>query len=91
MIVNAVKKRFNSMYREVAPRVLEPLGRADVRAQLRTRPRRSGDATFKEVPLGVDPSQWPLDIDVQQTVNEANANPVTPGGLMKVYGNFCWL
>jgi hypothetical protein len=91
-IVNAVKKRFNSMYLVKWRLACLNLSVEQTFALnfKNTTPQILGDATFKEVPLGVDPSQWPLDIDVQQTVNEANANPVTPGGLMKVYGNFCW-
>ncbi len=48
------------------------------------------DGSFKGVPIGVDPSQWPLDINVQQTVADANNNPLYPGGTFKVYGDFCW-
>ena len=91
-IVNAVKKRFNSMY--VVKWRLSCLNLSVEQSFAlnfkNTTPQILGDSSFKEVPLGVDPSQWPLDIDVAQTVAEANANPVIPGGLMKVYGNFCW-
>lgn len=48
------------------------------------------DGSFKAVPIGVDPAQWPLDINVAQTKAEADANPVFPGGKFKVYGEFCW-
>jgi hypothetical protein len=55
-----------------------------------TTPQIIGDSTFKEVPIGVDPSSWPLDIDIAKTQAEANTNPVFPGGKMKVFGDFCW-
>lgn len=48
------------------------------------------DGSFKNVPIGVDPAQWPLDINVAQTKAEADTNPVYPGGKFKVYGEFCW-
>jgi len=55
-----------------------------------TRPMIVPDGTFKEVPLGIDPTQWPLDVDFAKTVQEAQANPLYPGGQFTVYGDFCW-
>lgn len=55
-----------------------------------TKPPIKPDASFQEVPIGVDPTQWPLDINVAQTKAEADANPLYPGGTVRVYGNFCW-
>ncbi len=55
-----------------------------------TSPPIKPDATFKEVPLGVNPTQWPLDLNLAQTKLEADANPLHPGGTFRVYGNFCW-
>ncbi|HRH00420.1 MAG TPA: hypothetical protein PLR99_29450 [Polyangiaceae bacterium] len=55
-----------------------------------TKPPIKPDATFKEVPLGVNPTQWPLDLNLAQTKLEADANPLYPGGTFRVYGNFCW-
>jgi hypothetical protein len=55
-----------------------------------TSPQIKGDASFQNVPIGVDPSQWPLSVDVAKTKAEAEANPVFPGGTFKVYGDFCW-
>jgi hypothetical protein len=48
------------------------------------------DGTFKDVPIGIDPTAWPLDINMAQTKAEADANPVHPGGTFRVYGDFCW-
>jgi hypothetical protein len=55
-----------------------------------TKPMITPDGTFKEVPLGVDPTQWPLDVDMQKTMEAATQNPLYPGGTFSVYGNFCW-
>jgi len=55
-----------------------------------TKPTIAPDGTFKDVPLGIDPTQWPLDIDAKKTADAANTNPVYPGGQFTVYGNFCW-
>ncbi len=48
------------------------------------------DGTFKDVPIGVDPTSWPLDINIAQTRAEAEANPIYPGGTFRVFGDFCW-
>ena len=42
------------------------------------------------MPLGIDPTQWPLDVDAKKTTDNAAANPIYPGGQVTVYGNFCW-
>ncbi len=55
-----------------------------------TKPPIKPDSTFKEVPIGVNPTQWPLDLNLAQTKLEADANPLYPGGTFRVYGNFCW-
>jgi FHA domain len=55
-----------------------------------TKPMITPDGTFKDVPLGIDPTQWPLDVDVKKTTEAATQNPVYPGGQLTVYGNFCW-
>jgi len=50
-----------------------------------------GDNTFKDVPVGIDPSTWPLDVNIQYTQDTAKAaGGVYPGGSFKVYGDFCW-
>jgi hypothetical protein len=55
-----------------------------------TNPAIKPDGTFENVPIGMDPSRWPLDVNVAQTKAEADANPIYPGGTFRVYGNFCW-
>ncbi|HET9955234.1 MAG TPA: FHA domain-containing protein, partial [Polyangiaceae bacterium] len=50
-----------------------------------------GDNSFKDVPIGIDPSTWPLDVNVEYTVDSAKRqNGVYPGGKFKVFGDFCW-
>ncbi|MDP9149518.1 MAG: hypothetical protein M3O36_06205, partial [Myxococcota bacterium] len=55
-----------------------------------THPTIAPDGTFKDVPLGMDPTQWPLDVDFAKTAQEAQTNPLYPGGQFTVYGDFCW-
>ena len=91
-ILKAVRDRFDAMY--VVKWRLSCL-EADVQQSFDlefagTSPPIKGDASFQHVPIGVDPSQWPLSIDVAKTKAEADANPVYPGGTFKVYGDFCW-
>jgi len=50
-----------------------------------------GDNTFKDVPVGIDPSTWPLDVNIQYTQDLAKSQGgVYPNGQFKVYGDFCW-
>jgi FHA domain len=50
-----------------------------------------GDASFEHVPLGIDPSAWPLDVDVALTRRKVEeAGGLFPGGTFKVFGHFCW-
>ncbi|WP_394848152.1 FHA domain-containing protein [Pendulispora brunnea] len=91
-IIGLVKQRFNSMY-IVRWRVscLNPTLEQTFSLQfMGGKTQIKGDASFKDVPVGADPSQWPLDVDVKRTKDEANANPIYPGGTLKVYGTFCW-
>ena len=50
-----------------------------------------GDNSFKDVPVGIDPTTWPLNVNLaytkQMTLSEGG---VYPGGKLKVYGDFCW-
>jgi hypothetical protein len=49
-----------------------------------------GDNTFKDVPVGIDPTTWPLDVNTQYTQEIGKTHPVYPGGRFRVYGDFCW-
>jgi hypothetical protein len=55
-----------------------------------TKPVIAPDGTFKDVPIGMDPTQWPLDVDTAKTTQAATDNPLFPGGQYTVYGDFCW-
>jgi hypothetical protein len=55
-----------------------------------THPAIAPDGSFKDVPIGVDPTEWPLAVDVAKTVKAAQDNPLYPGGSFTVYGDFCW-
>lgn len=90
-IVSAVRKRFSQMYIVkwrvscIAPTITQSF-------QLVFRnvnPPIAGDASFKDVPIGIDPTTWPLDINIERTVADAG-DGVYPGGTLKVYGDFCW-
>lgn len=91
-IVGLVRSRFNAMWLVhwelscINPSVTQTFNLVFEN----TKPTIAPDGTFKDVPLGIDPSQWPLDIDVKKTTDAANTNPIYPGGQMTVYGNFCW-
>jgi hypothetical protein len=91
-ILGLVKQRFNQMW-VVKWRMacLAPTVEQSFRLVVRNvSPAVQPDATFQNVPIGVDPTSWPLDINIAQTKAEADANPVHPGGTFRVYGDFCW-
>jgi FHA domain len=91
-IITIVKKRFNEMW-IVKWRVscLNPtLEQTFNLVFVNTKPQILPDGTFKEVPIGIDPTQWPLDINMQRTKAETDAAPIYPGGKVRVYGDFCW-
>jgi hypothetical protein len=49
-----------------------------------------GDNTFKDVPVGIDPTTWPLDVNMAYSQEIAKRQGVHPGGRFRVYGDFCW-
>lgn len=90
-IVTAVRARFDSMWIAkwqascVAPTIQQTFNLAfDPALGL------AGDGSYKDVPIGIDPKSWPLDVDTEATVAEAEKNPIEPGGKMTVFGTFCW-
>ncbi|WP_438000885.1 FHA domain-containing protein [Sorangium sp. So ce185] len=91
-IVNAIRTRFNKMHIVkwrvscVAPSITQTFKLAFVN----TDPPIAGDATFQNVPVGIDPTAWPLDIDRDATDRAAKKTPLYPGGTIKIFGNFCW-
>lgn len=48
------------------------------------------DSSFKNIPIGIDPTQWPLALDLERTKDAANRDPVYPGGPVRIFGDFCW-
>jgi len=91
-IVNSVRTRFNKMHIVkwrvscVAPSITQTFKLFFTN----TTPPIAGDATFQNVPVGIDPSTWPLDVDRDATEKAAKKWPIYPGGTAKIYGNFCW-
>ena len=92
-IVNAVRARFARMqivkWRaaciEPSPTQTFSLNFNDVK------PPILGDNSFKEVPVGIDPTAWPLDVNTNYTQEMVKRDEgVYPGGTFKVYGDFCW-
>lgn len=91
-IVNSVRTRFNKMHIVkwrvscVAPSITQTFRLVFQN----TNPVIGGDATFQNVPVGIDPTTWPIDIDREATERAAKKDPVFPGGAVKIFGNFCW-
>jgi hypothetical protein len=91
-VVDAVKRRFNQMQLVrwrlscVAPTTTQSFkltftgGNSSIIA----------DGTFQNVPVGIDPTTWPLDIKRTETEAGAERDPVFPGSKVKIFGNFCW-
>jgi hypothetical protein len=90
-IVKAVRTRFSKMYIAkwrvacVAPTITQTF-----RLVFRDlNPPIAGDASFQDVPMGIDPTAWPLDVNVERT-QQSVGEGVHPGGKLKVFGDFCW-
>lgn len=92
-VVEAVRSRFARMY-VVKWRVacIAPTATQSFRLVFtNVNPPMLGDNTFKDVPVGIDPSTWPLDVNVEYTQQEiGRKGGVYPGGSFRVYGDFCW-
>jgi hypothetical protein len=92
-IVNAVRARFAKMHIVkwrvscLAPSITQSFKLAFTD----TKPQIVGDNSFKDVPIGIDPTSWPLDVNREYTAEMTNrAGGVYPGGTFKVFGEFCW-
>jgi len=92
-IVNSVRTRFSKMH-IVKWRVscISPTATQSFKLLFNNvKPPILGDNSFKDVPIGIDPTRWPLDVNVQYTQDMAKrGDGVYPGGRFKVYGDFCW-
>jgi hypothetical protein len=91
-IVRAVRTRFSRMYLVkwkvscIAPSVTQSFKLVFNNVT----PPILGDNSCKDVPIGIDPSTWPLDVNLEYTKQLAQRDPVYPGGRFRVYGDFCW-
>ena len=90
-IVTAVTRRFDQMFiaKWRVPCISPTVGQTFKLVFKNVDPPVAGD-NFINVPVGIDPTTWPLDVDVEQTENWAEKNRIYPGGKLKVFGNFCW-
>jgi FHA domain len=90
-IVTAVRSRFATMHIVkwkvscIAPKITQSFKLVFNNVN----PPILGDTTFEEVPIGIDPSSWPLDVDDAQTKAQVG-DGLYPGGRFKVFGDFCW-
>ncbi len=90
-IVRAVRTRFSTMnivkwkVSCIAPKITQSFKLVFNNVN----PPILGDTTFEDVPVGIDPTTWPLDVDTAQTQAQAG-DGVYPGGRFKVFGDFCW-
>jgi hypothetical protein len=90
-IVDNVRRRFDQMHivKWRVSCVAPTIGQTFKLVFKNTNPPIAGD-NFINVPVGIDPTTWPLDIDEETTQREAKKNKLYPGGNAKIYGNFCW-
>ncbi|MEM6786810.1 MAG: hypothetical protein AAF715_04770 [Myxococcota bacterium] len=89
-IVTAVTRRFDQMFiaKWRVPCIAPTVGQT-FKLVFKVDPPVAGD-NFINVPVGIDPSTWPLDIDIDRTEDWAADNKLHPNGTLKVFGNFCW-
>ena len=92
-IVSSVRQRFSKMFIVkwrvscVAPSVTQSFKLVFNNVN----PPILGDNSFKDVPVGIDPTSWPLDVNLEYTAEMAKRQGgVYPAGTFKVYGDFCW-
>ncbi len=90
-IIAAVRKRFDAMYvAKWRVACLDPKIEQTFKYQYKDLSRPIKGDMFEAVPIGIDPTRWPLDIDAAMTKDYADKNPLFPGGTLKVFGRFCW-
>ena len=90
-IVASVKRRFDQMH-IVKWKVscLQPSANQTFKFGFQNTQVNIGADSWVNAPLGVQPDQWPLDIDVAETTKKAEKEPLVPGGTLTILGNFCW-
>jgi hypothetical protein len=89
-IVDAVRRRFDQMHivKWRVPCVAPTIQQTFKLVFKSTDPPIAGD-NFIDVPVGIDPTAWPLDIDYDKTTRSAKEK-LYPGGSVRIFGNFCW-
>ncbi len=92
-IVNAVRTRFSKLHIVewrvscVSPGVEQSFKLVFNKVD----PPILGDNSFRDVPVAIDPTAWPLDVNIEYTKKMSERDGgVYPGGKLKVFGNFCW-
>lgn len=51
----------------------------------------TGDASFSDVPIGITPHEWPLNVDAELTTSKVSEEGgVHPAGTLRIFGDFCW-
>jgi len=90
-IVDAVRRRFDQQHivKWRVPCVAPTIQQTFKLVFKSTDPPIAGD-NFIDVPVGIDPTAWPLDIDYEKTEAAAAKDKLYPGGRVRVFGNFCW-
>ena len=93
-IVNAVRSRFANMFivKWRVSCIESSITQTFSLVFNNVKPPILPDNSFKEVPVGIDPTTWPLDVNIQysQDMAKRSGGAVYPGGKFKLYGNFCW-
>ena len=92
-VVATVRQRFSKMHivKWLASCVAPSVTQSFKLVFNNVKPPILGDNTFKDVPVGIDPTTWPLNVNVQYTQDMSKSQGgVYPGGSFKVYGDFCW-
>ncbi|MBM4359151.1 MAG: VWA domain-containing protein [Deltaproteobacteria bacterium] len=90
-IVDAVRRRFDQQHivKWRVPCVAPTVQQTFKLVFKSTDPPIAGD-NFIDVPVGIDPTAWPLDVDIEKTQQAASKDKVHPGGTVRIFGNFCW-
>jgi hypothetical protein len=90
-IVDAVRARFDQMniIKWRVPCVAPTINQTFKLVFKSTDPPIAGD-NFIDVPVGIDPTAWPLDINYEETEKVAAKDQLYPGGRVRIIGNFCW-
>lgn len=56
----------------------------------RSTPAILGDSRYEDVSLGIDPTEWPVDVNREYTRRVAESQSPAPGSELTILGEFCW-